>query len=84
LAGAVFQALSDWMYLICVEKHLANLGVTEDKSEAICHATIILNIGYKTLTRDEVKDIPRNSLKDCLPYRFMCTNSRVQVLNRFQ
>jgi alcohol dehydrogenase YqhD (iron-dependent ADH family) len=48
LAGASLQAISDWMYLIGVEKHLANLGVTEDKSEAICHATIILNIGYKS------------------------------------
>ena len=84
MAGASLQAISDWMYLIGVEKHLANLGVTEDKSEAICHATIILNIGYKTLPQDEVKDIPRDRLKDCLPYRFMCTNRRVQVPNKFR
>ncbi|MGI6223922.1 MAG: iron-containing alcohol dehydrogenase [Prevotella sp.] len=62
LAEAGLQALSDWMDKIGVEKHLANLGVTEDKIDAICDATIILNSGYKTLTRKEVKEILKESL----------------------
>ena len=42
--------------------NLTELGVTEDMIEAIADATIILDGGYKVLTRDEVVKVLKESL----------------------
>ena len=39
------------------------LGVTEEMLEGIADATIILNSGYKVLSRDEVIEILKESMK---------------------
>ena len=45
-----------------VAMSLSELGATEDMIDGIADGTIILNGGYKVLTKDEVKQILRESL----------------------
>lgn len=55
-------ALKSWMKEIGVAMSLGELGVNEDMIEDITNATIILDGGYKTLSRCEVKEILKKSL----------------------
>ena len=57
------DAMEAWMKEIGVVMSAKELGVTEDMLEGIADATFLLNGGYKTLTREEVIDILRESLK---------------------
>lgn len=61
-ASAGLDAMEAWMKEIGVVLNAKELGATEDMIEGIADATIILDGGYKVLTRDEVVDI----LKQCL------------------
>ena len=61
LAG--ISALSDWMKKIGVVTDSKELGVTEENIPAIAKATIILDGGYKVLTKDDVVAILRESMK---------------------
>ena len=62
LAAEGIDALVAWIKEIGAASEITSLGVTEDMLEGIADATIILNGGYKTLTRDEVIEILRQSL----------------------
>ena len=54
--------MKDWMQKIGVALSLSQLGATEDMIEGIADATIILDGGYKVLSRDEVVEILKQSL----------------------
>lgn len=55
-------AMESWMKKIGTAMDLSKLGVTEDMIEAIADATIILDGGYKVLTRDDVVGVLKASL----------------------
>ena len=55
-------AMEAWMKKISTAMDLSELGVTEDMIEAIADATIILDGGYKVLTRDDVVSVLKASL----------------------
>ncbi len=55
-------AMEAWMKKIGTAMDLSELGVTEDMIEAIADATIILDGGYKALTRDDVVSVLKASL----------------------
>ncbi len=61
-AEAGLSAMEDWMKEIGVVLSAKELGVTEDMLEGIAGATFLLEGGYKTLTRDEVIEVVRESL----------------------
>lgn len=56
------KAMEEWMEKIGVKVTLTDLGATEDMIEGIADGTIILEGGYKVLTRDEVVDIIKESM----------------------
>lgn len=62
IADEGLQAMENWMKQLGVAMNLTELGVTEDMIEAIADATIILDGGYKVLTRDEVVKVLKESL----------------------
>lgn len=59
---AGLSAMEDWMKEIGVVLSAGELGVTEDMLEGIADATFLLEGGYKTLTKDEVIEIIKESL----------------------
>ncbi|MBR1834798.1 MAG: iron-containing alcohol dehydrogenase [Bacteroidales bacterium] len=54
--------LESWMKEIGVVMNAAELGVTEENLQQVVDAVLILPVGYRTLTRDEVVDILRQSM----------------------
>ena len=56
------DCLKAWMDEIGVVTHSRELGVTEDNLQSVADATLILPVGYRTLTRDEVVQILRESM----------------------
>lgn len=59
---AGLSAMEDWMKEIGVVLSAGEFGVTEDMLEGIADATFLLEGGYKTLTKDEVIEIIKESL----------------------
>ena len=55
-------AMEDWMKKLGVVMKLSELGATEDMIDGIAEGTFILDGGYKVLTKDEVRQILRESL----------------------
>ncbi|SKA71131.1 Alcohol dehydrogenase YqhD, Fe-dependent ADH family [Eubacterium uniforme] len=55
-------AMENWMRKIGVAMSLSELGATEDMIDGITEGTFILEGGYKVLTKDEVKQIIRESM----------------------
>ncbi|HIR67662.1 MAG TPA: iron-containing alcohol dehydrogenase [Candidatus Coproplasma avicola] len=55
-------AMESWMNKIGLVMNLKDLGVTPDMIEGIADATLIMQGGYKVLTREEVIDILKRSL----------------------
>ena len=62
IAEEGLQEMEKWMRRIGVAMSLSELGATEDMIEGIADATFILEGGYKVLTKDEVKQILKESL----------------------
>ena len=62
VANEGLLAMENWMKQLGVAMNLSELGVTEDMIEAIADATIILDGGYKTFTRDDVVEVLKKSL----------------------
>lgn len=56
-------AMESWMKELDLVMNISDLGATEDMIEGIADGTIISDGGYKTLTRDEVVKILKDSLK---------------------
>ena len=61
-AEAGLAAMENWMKEIGVVMSAKELGVTEDMLSGIADATFLLEGGYKTLTREEVVEIVRESI----------------------
>lgn len=61
-ASEGLQAMEAWMRKIGVSLNISELGATEEMIDGIADGTLILKGGYKTLTRDEVKEILKASL----------------------
>ena len=62
VAEAGLDAMKAWMAEIGVSLSLAELGVTPEMWEGIASATFILDGGYKTLTKDDVVQILKESM----------------------
>ncbi len=62
LALAGLDALAAWISEIGAATDISSLGVTPEMIEGIADAVIILDAGYKKLTRDEVIEVLRASL----------------------
>lgn len=62
VAAEGLAAMEGWMKKLGVSLNISELGASEDMIEDIADATIILDGGYKTLTRDEVVEVLRASL----------------------
>jgi len=56
------RCLEQWMKEIGVVMHSGELGVNEANLQAVADAVLILPVGYRTLTRDEVVAILRESM----------------------
>ena len=61
-AEAGLAAMESWMKEIGAVMNAKELGVTEDMLDGIADATFLLDGGYKTLTREEVVEIVRESI----------------------
>ena len=57
-------AKESWMKEIGVVLSAKELGVTEDMIDGIADATFLFDGGYKALTRDEVVEIVKESLRE--------------------
>ena len=62
MANEGLAAMEAWMNKIGLVMNLKDLGVTEDIIEGIADATLIMQGGYKVLTREEVVEILKASL----------------------
>lgn len=62
IAREGLEALESWMKKLGVALTISELGATEEMIDGITDGTIILNGGYKTLTKDEVKQVLRESM----------------------
>ena len=62
VANEGLAAMEDWMKKLGVAMKLSDIGATEDMIDGIADGTIILDGGYKVLSKDDVKAILRESL----------------------
>lgn len=62
IAEEGLNAMKDWMEKIGVTLSIGELGATEDMIQGIADGTIILDGGYKTLTKDEVIQVLKESM----------------------
>lgn len=62
IAAEGLEALENWMKKLGVVLSISELGATEEMIDGIADGTIILDGGYKTLTKDEVKQVLRESM----------------------
>ena len=62
LANEGLNAMESWMKEIGLVMNITELGATADMIEGIADATLILEGGYKVLTRDEVVQILKESM----------------------
>ncbi len=60
-ANAGIDEMEKWMREIGVSLSISDFGATEDMFEGIADSTFILEGGYKTLTKDEVVEILKES-----------------------
>lgn len=62
IANEGVDALLSWMKEIGVATEITSLGATEEMLEGITDATILMNGGFKVLTREDILSILRESL----------------------
>ncbi|MBQ9519517.1 MAG: iron-containing alcohol dehydrogenase [Firmicutes bacterium] len=62
IAKEGLEAMENWMKKIGVALSLSELGATEDMIDGITEGTFILDGGYKVLTKDEVREIIKQSM----------------------
>lgn len=55
-------AMEGWMKELGLVMKISDLGVTEDMIEGIADSTLVMQGGYKVLTRDEIVQV----LKECM------------------
>ena len=54
--------MSDWMRSLGLVMKISELGVTEDMIDGIADSTLIMDGGYKILSKDEIKEILKESM----------------------
>lgn len=62
IAADGLSEMEDWMREIGLVMNIGELGVSEDMFDGIADGTFVMSGGYKTLTKDEVKEILKESL----------------------
>lgn len=62
IAEEGLAAMEEWMKKLGVAMSISELGATEDMIEGIADGTLILDGGYKVLTRDDVVEILKQSM----------------------
>ena len=62
VANEGLAAMENWMKELGLVMNVTDLGVTPDILEGLADATLIMDGGYKVLSREEVIDIFKNSL----------------------
>jgi hypothetical protein len=62
IALAGLDAMEDWMKELGLAMSISELGATDDMVDDIVNGTIILNGGYKVLTKDDVRKIVKQSM----------------------
>lgn len=62
IALAGLDAMEEWMRELGLAMSLLEIGVTEDMIEDIVNGTFIMEGGYKVLTKDEVREIIKQSM----------------------
>ena len=62
VANEGLAAMENWMKELGLIMNITDLGVTPDMLEGLADATLIMDGGYKVLSREEVIDIFKNSL----------------------
>ena len=55
--------MESWMKELGLVMNISELGATEDMLEGLADSTLIMNGGYKVLTRDEIITILKESMK---------------------
>ena len=56
------QAMETWMKELGLVMNISELGATEEMLEGLADATLIMNGGYKVLSRDEIVQILKESM----------------------
>ena len=62
IAAAGLAAMENWMKEMGLALTIGELGATEEMLEGIADGTMVLDGGYKVLTRDEILQVLRESL----------------------
>lgn len=62
VANEGLEAMESWMKELGLVMNITELGANADMIEGIADATLVMNCGYKVLTRDEIVEI----FKECL------------------
>lgn len=62
VALAGLNAMEQWMRELGLVMSLSELGVTDDMVEDIVNGTLIMDGGYKTLSKDDVREIIKQSM----------------------
>lgn len=62
IALAGLKAMEEWMNELGLVMNLNELGVTEDMLQGLVDATLIMNGGYKVLTKEEILEIFKQSM----------------------
>ena len=62
IANEGLAAMESWMKELGVVMNIRELGATEEMLEGLANSTLIMEGGYKVLTRDEIADIFKASL----------------------
>ncbi|MDE6667821.1 MAG: iron-containing alcohol dehydrogenase [Clostridia bacterium] len=62
VAKAGLKKMEEWMKSIGLVMNLTDLGVAPEMIEGIADATLVMEGGYKVLTREEIVDILKKSL----------------------
>ena len=57
------QAMETWMKELGPTMNISELGATEEMLEGIADATLVMNGGYKVLSRDEIVQILKESME---------------------
>ena len=61
IALAGLDAMENWMRELGVAMNLTELGATEEMLDDLVNATIILDGGYKVLTKEDIRKIFKQS-----------------------
>ncbi|WP_456242917.1 hypothetical protein [Selenomonas montiformis] len=62
IAEEGLKAMEDWMKELGLAMKISELGATKDRIDGIADATLLLEGGYKVLSRKEVVEILGESL----------------------